>query len=120
MVGTACGAAFADAAMVRAGKAEDQLEEQMNASIRMEPEESSPARTPGGLSFFCHALLLYPNQIESDRAPGFIISREFSLTTVSADKLLLFRRSIRGGGRAGSGRRECGDQAAASAAGRHG
>jgi hypothetical protein len=56
--------AFADAAVVRAGKAEDQLEEQMNASIRMEPEESSPARTPGGLSFFCHALLLYPNQID--------------------------------------------------------
>jgi hypothetical protein len=80
--------AFADAAMVRAGKAEDQLEEQMNVSIRMEPEESSPARTPGGLSFFCHALLLYPNQIESDRAPGFITSREFGLTTVSADKFL--------------------------------
>ncbi|ONM33300.1 hypothetical protein ZEAMMB73_Zm00001d041591 [Zea mays] len=32
------------------GKAEDQLEEQMNASIRMQPEESSPARTLGGLS----------------------------------------------------------------------
>ncbi|KAG0531603.1 hypothetical protein BDA96_04G036600 [Sorghum bicolor] len=29
------------------GKAEDQLQEQMNSSIRMEPEESSPARTPG-------------------------------------------------------------------------
>jgi hypothetical protein len=50
MVGTACGASFADAAVVRAGKAEDQLEEQMNASIRMQPEESSPARTLGGLS----------------------------------------------------------------------
>jgi len=34
---------------MRAGKAEDQLQEQMNASIRMETEES-PARTPGGES----------------------------------------------------------------------
>jgi hypothetical protein len=31
------------------GKAEDQLQEQMNSSIRMETEES-PARTPGGES----------------------------------------------------------------------
>jgi hypothetical protein len=35
--------------LVRAGKAEDQLQEQMNSSIRMETEES-PARTPGGES----------------------------------------------------------------------
>ncbi|KAK3152097.1 hypothetical protein QOZ80_2BG0154230 [Eleusine coracana subsp. coracana] len=30
-----------------AGKAEDQLQEQMNSSIRMETEDESPARTPG-------------------------------------------------------------------------
>lgn len=36
-----------------AGKAEDQLQEQMNSSIRMETDEESPARTPGGqLPFF--------------------------------------------------------------------
>jgi hypothetical protein len=74
--------------VVRAGKAEDQLEEQMNSSIRMEPEESSPARTPGGLSF----LLCSRDQIQ---LPGFLISRKFGLPTVCADKFLLLRSQRR-------------------------
>ncbi|OEL18925.1 hypothetical protein BAE44_0020056, partial [Dichanthelium oligosanthes] len=44
--GRVVGGSPADVVFVRAGKAEDQLQEQMNSSIRMETEES-PARTPG-------------------------------------------------------------------------
>jgi hypothetical protein len=39
-----------------AGKAEDQLREQMDSSIRMETEDESPARTPGGQRFSNPAL----------------------------------------------------------------
>ncbi|KAL5664433.1 hypothetical protein ACJX0J_024541, partial [Zea mays] len=70
-------------------KAEDQLQEQMNSSIRMEPEESSPARTPG------------EEEEEDDGENGA------SATTTTAPAVTKTPAAVAAGGNRGKGKPTC-------------